>query len=166
MIAIENVRLFDEVQARTDDLAESLQQQTATGEILTSISGSMTDTKPVFDAIVRNLMRLFGTRFAVVQLLNDGIIQMAATDREAAEFDKLMAHYPRPLDENTIGGRAMLSKQVVQVAPVRGNSAVPRATQEIADMFGIDSFIFAPMMRGDKVVGAVGTGRRESEEIR
>ena len=165
VIAIENTRLLNELRQRTDDLSESLRQQTATGEILTSISGSMTDTKPVFDAIVRNLMRLFGTRFAVVQLLNNGIIQMAATDREAAEFDKLMKHYPRPLDENTIGGRAMLSKQVVQVAPALGNSVVPPATQEIANMFGIDSFIFAPMMRGDKVVGAVGTGRREPKNF-
>ena len=165
VIAIENTRLLNELRQRTDDLSESLRQQTATGEILTSISGSMTDTKPVFEAIVRNLMRLFGTRFAVVQLLNNGIIQMAATDREAAEFDKLMKHYPRPLDENTIGGRAMLSKQVVQVAPALGNSVVPPATQEIANMFGIDSFIFAPMMRGDKVVGAVGTGRREPKKF-
>ena len=165
VIAIENTRLLTELRQRTDDLSKSLRQQTATGEILTSISGSMTDTKPVFDAIVRNLMRLFGTRFGVVQLLNNGIIQMAATDREAAEFDKLMKHYPRPLDENTIGGRAMLSKQVVQVAPALGNSVVPPATQEIANMFGINSFIFAPMMRGDKVVGAVGTGRREPKKF-
>jgi GAF domain-containing protein len=165
VIAIENTRLFTEVQARTEDLEESLQQQTATAEILTSISGSMTDTKPVFDAIVRNLMRLFGTRFAVVQLLIDGVIQMAATDREAAEFDKLIRHYPRPLNDDTIGGRAMLSKQVVQVAPVRGNPEVPPATGEIADMFGIESFIFAPMIRGDKVVGAVGTGRHEPKEF-
>src|SRR5262245_49023840 len=51
VIAIENVRLFDEVQARTRDLSEALEHQTATSEILASISGSMTDTKPVFDAI-------------------------------------------------------------------------------------------------------------------
>jgi two-component system, NtrC family, sensor kinase len=72
-IAIENVRLFEETK-------EALERQTATGEILASISGSMTDPKPVFDAIVRNLLRLFGTRFAGVQLLNDGIIEMPAAD--------------------------------------------------------------------------------------
>jgi len=165
VIAMENARLLNELRQRTDDLSEALDQQTATGEILTSISGSMTDTKPVFEAIVRNLTRLFGTRFAVVQLLNDGVIEMAATDRRTADIDKMMQHYPRPLDADTIGGQAMLSKQVVQVAPVRGNPAVPAATKEIAEMFGIDSFIFAPMIRGDKVVGAVGTGRREPKEF-
>ena len=75
VIAIENTRLLNE-------LRESLQQQTATGEILTSISGSMTDAKPVFDAIVRNLLRLFGTRYAVVQLLQNGIIRLPAVDGE------------------------------------------------------------------------------------
>ena len=59
---------------------EALEQQTATSEILASISGSMTDPKPVFDAIVRNLLRLLGTRFASVSLLHDGIIEMPAAD--------------------------------------------------------------------------------------
>ena len=66
VIAIENTRLLNELRQRTDDLSESLEQQIATAEILASISGSMTETKPVFDAIVRNLLRLFGTRFATV----------------------------------------------------------------------------------------------------
>src|SRR5947207_7980355 len=80
VIAIENVRLFEDVQARTRELTVSLQHQTATSEILASISGSMMDTKPVFDAIVRNLLRLFGTSFAAVQLLHDGMIEMRAID--------------------------------------------------------------------------------------
>ena len=66
VIAIENVRLFEAEQQRTRELSEALEQQTATGEILSSISGSIADTKPVFDAIVRNLLRLFGTRFAAI----------------------------------------------------------------------------------------------------
>src|SRR5262249_56059579 len=67
VIAIENVRLFDETK-------EALERQTATGEILSSISGSLADTGPVFEAIVRNLFRLFGTRFAFVALLRNGMI--------------------------------------------------------------------------------------------
>jgi GAF domain-containing protein len=71
VIAIENARLLSE-------LRQSLEQQTATGEILSSMSGSIADTKPVFSAIVRNLLRLFGTRFATVMLLKDSTIYLPA----------------------------------------------------------------------------------------
>jgi signal transduction histidine kinase len=160
VIAIENVRLFDEVQARTRELSESLEQQTATSEILASISGSMTDTKPVFDAIVRNLLRLFGTSYAVVQLLQDGMIHMAALDGEPG-FERLAARYPLPLDDSTITGRAMLSKQIVQFAPLLGNPATPAASARFARDFTYDSMLSAPMVRGDKVIGAIATARRE-----
>src|SRR5262245_53990370 len=88
VIAIENTRLLNELRQRTDDLSEALEHQTATGEILASISGSVTDTKPVFEAIVRNLRRLFGTRFAMVQVLKDGMAHLAAAAQDA-EFDTL-----------------------------------------------------------------------------
>jgi signal transduction histidine kinase len=159
-IAIENVRLFDEVRARTRELSESLEQQTATSEILASISGSMTDTKPVFDAIVRNLLRLFGTSYAVVQLLQDGMIHMAALDGEPG-FERLAARYPLPLDDSTITGRAMLSKQIVQFAPLLGNPATPAASVRFARDFTYNSMLSAPMVRGDKVIGAIATSRRE-----
>src|SRR5262249_39507684 len=87
VIAMENVRLFDEVQARTRELSESLEQQTATGEILSAISGSTTDTGPVFDAIVRNLLRLFGSSFAFVGLLRDGMIEVVGLRGESG-FEK------------------------------------------------------------------------------
>ena|SRR6516165_4999010 len=75
VIAIENVRLFEETK-------EALERQTATGEILSSISGSTTDTQPVFEAIVRNLQRLFGSSFAFVGLLRDGMIEVAGLKGE------------------------------------------------------------------------------------
>ena len=153
VIAIDNTRLLNELRG-------SLQQQTATGEILTSISGSMTDAKPVFDAIVRNLLRLFGTRYAVVQLLQDGIIRLPAVDGEPG-FEKLIDYYPRPLDGATMGGLAMLSKKIIQFSPIIGNPAAPPATQKFAGEFGFNSSIFAPMVRGDKVFGAIGVAQRE-----
>ncbi|HVI61077.1 MAG TPA: GAF domain-containing protein, partial [Bradyrhizobium sp.] len=153
VIAIENVRLFEETK-------EALERQTATGEILASISGSMTDPKPVFDAIVRNLLRLFGTRFAGVQLLNDGIIEMPAADG-APGFEKILKRFPRPLDDTTAAGRTMLARQVVQYSPLRGNPKAPSATRQFAQEFGYDSMIYAPMVRGDKVIGAIGTAHHE-----
>ena len=153
VIAIENARLLNE-------LRESLEQQTATGEILASISGSMTDAKPVFDAIVRNLLRLFGTRFAVVQVLHDGMIHMPAADGQPG-FERLVDRYPRPTDASTVGGQAMLTKQIVQFSPIIGNPEAPAATQEFARDFGFNSVIFAPMARGENVFGAIGVAQHE-----
>jgi GAF domain-containing protein len=158
VIAIENVRLFDEVQARTRELSEALEHQTATGEILASISGSVTDTKPVFDAIVRNLRRLLGTRLAMVQVLKDGIVSLPAAAHDL-EFETLNKQFPRPLDETWGAGRAMLSKQVLQLAPVLGNPAAPHATQQFARELGFDAVIFAPMIRENRVLGAIGAAR-------
>ena len=153
VIAIDNTRLLNE-------LRESLQHQTATSEILASISGAMTDTKPVFDAIVRNLLRLFGTCFATIQLLHDGIVEMPAAGGEAG-IEKIMGLYPRPLDDTTAGGQAMLSRQVVQFSPVVGNPLAPQGAQQIASKFDYNSIIAAPMIRQDKVIGAIICAHRE-----
>jgi GAF domain-containing protein len=162
VIAIANVRLFDEVQAHARELSEALERQTATGEILASISGSVTDTKPVFDAIVRNLRRLLGPRLAMVQVLKDGMAHLAAAAQDL-EFETLNRQFPRALDETTGAGRAMLSKQVLHYAPVLGNPAAPPATQQFARELGFDAAIFAPMIREDKVLGAIGTARPGAE---
>src|SRR5271154_4331301 len=138
----------------------ALARENAIGEILSSISGSMTDAKPVFDAIVRNLLRLFGTRFAVVQVLHDGIIHMPAADGQPG-FERLVDRYPRPIDASTVGGQAMLTKQIVQFSPIRGNPEAPPGTQEFARDFGFNSVIFAPMARGENVFGAIGVAQHE-----
>src|SRR5262245_1667958 len=153
VIAIENARLLNE-------LHDSLAQQKATGEVLAAISGSITDAKPVFDTIVRNMLHLFGTQRGVVQILKNGMIHLAAA-ADDQEFDTHAAIYPQPLDENTGGGRAMLSKQVVQFAPVLDNPSVPPVPQNIARSLGFNSMIMAPMIRGDTVIGAIGTSRKE-----
>jgi len=109
---------------------------------------------------VRNLLRLFGTRFAVVQTLHDGMVEMPAVDGDPG-FQRLIDRYPRPLADDTVGGVAMLSKQTIQFSPVLGNPAAPATAREFARDFGFDSVIFTPMLLGDKVVGAIGTARHE-----
>src|SRR5206468_10938912 len=71
LIAIENVRLFEEVQERTRELSEALEQQTATAKILSVISNSLSDTQPVFDAIVQSGVKLFSGA-AISVALPDG----------------------------------------------------------------------------------------------
>src|SRR5439155_6116691 len=71
VIAIENVRLFRELEARNAELTETLARQTATGEVLRAISGAQTDAQPVFDIIAPSARRLCGADYSLV-LLDDG----------------------------------------------------------------------------------------------
>src|SRR5262245_34888816 len=157
VIAIENSRLVEAEQASKREVQESVEQQTATGEILASISTSMADPQPVFDAILRNASRLLGTQRCNVVLLRDGILHMPA-----AAGELLPRRFPRPLDHTTAAGQAILTKQVVQYSPVLGEGSVaPSATQGLAREFGYDSVLVAPMVHKDKVIGAIGAARRE-----
>jgi GAF domain-containing protein/DNA-binding response OmpR family regulator len=154
VIAIENVRLFDETK-------EALERQTATGELLSSISGSITDTGPVFEAIVRNLLRLFGTRFAFVGLLRDGMIELAGFKGEPGS-EKIAQHYPAPLDGRTHVGKAILAGEVLQIAPLVGNPEAPPATEQFARDFGFNAQISAPMIREGAVIGVIATAHRDA----
>jgi hypothetical protein len=78
VIAIENVRLFDEVQARMRELSESLEQQTATAAILSVISNSLNDTQPVFDATVESGLKLFPGATVVILLADGDKVDAAA----------------------------------------------------------------------------------------
>jgi GAF domain-containing protein len=153
VIAIENVRLFNETK-------EALERQTATGEILASISGSMSDTKPVFDAIVANTLRLLGTSYCFVVLVRDGMLEVAALEGEPA-FKKVVQNYPRPLDEETFGGQAILTRKTVHVAPVIGNPAAPEIAQRFAREYGFNAVLMTPMIREGKAIGAIGTAHRD-----
>src|SRR2546426_11677759 len=78
VIAIENVRLFKELEARNRDLTEALDQQTATSEILRVISSSPTEVQPVFEAIAKNAARLCEALDAVVFLVDGDVLRPIA----------------------------------------------------------------------------------------
>jgi hypothetical protein len=78
VIAIENVRLFEEVQERTKELSESLEQQTATSEVLQIISSSPGDLAPVFEKMLENATRICGAEFGSMVLVESGRVRRAA----------------------------------------------------------------------------------------
>jgi signal transduction histidine kinase len=121
----------------------------------------MTDPQPVFDAIVRNVNRLLGTQFANVQLLRDGIVYMPASGGES-RAEELVRYYPRPVDHTTVGGQAMLTKEVAQYS-MGDVSVAPSATQDFARGFGISVLLAAPMIHNGKVIGAIGAARHEAK---
>ena len=162
VIAIENARLLSELHERTDDLSESLQQQTATSEILQVISNSPTDSQPAFDAIVRSGLRLFPDAAIVISLpdgdqINLGAIALAdAKDREA-----LRARYPMPLSREYITGTAILDRREMEFADARETPAqlIPGGRNFLAS--GHRAITVMPMMRGETAIGALSVVRRE-----
>jgi GAF domain-containing protein len=95
VIAIENARLLNELRQRTADLSESLEQQTATSEILDVISNSPTDSQPAFNAIVRSGLRLFPDAAIMIGLLDGDVVRAAAiADADPAGAEALRARTP------------------------------------------------------------------------
>jgi GAF domain-containing protein len=86
LIAIENARLFEEVQARTRDLSEALEQQTATSEVLKAISSSPGELEPVFQAILANAVRISGAKFGALSLREGDAFRAVATHGTSPAF--------------------------------------------------------------------------------
>ena len=156
VIAIENVRLFDEVQARTDELGESLQQQTATADILTVISNSLDDTQPVFDAIVQSGLKLFPDATIVVVLPDGDQIRAAAVaDPNPARVEAVRRQWPTPLSREYYHGLAILEARLVDIPDAR-NAPCELATGSRAFLAtGNRAITIMPMMRGDVAIGAI-----------
>src|SRR5206468_10662354 len=116
VIAIENARLFDEVQAKTRDLEESLRQQTATSEVLQIISSSPGDLAPVFDKMLENAIRVCGAEFGSMLLVEEGFVRQAALYNAPPAFAAARTNkVSRPHPQSTLAS-AIRSKQVVHVA--------------------------------------------------
>jgi GAF domain-containing protein len=153
VIAIENVRLFDEVQARTEELGESLQQQTATADILTVISNSLDDTQPVFDAIVQSGLKLFPDATIMVALSDGDQARAAAVaDPDPARVEAVRRQFPIPLSREYL---AILEARLVDIPDAR-NAPSELATGSRAFLAtGNRAITIMPMMRGDVAIGAI-----------
>jgi signal transduction histidine kinase len=161
VIAIENARLFNELQARNRDLTESLEQQTATGEILRTIAHAQTDVQPVFDTIVRSAARLCHAVMAAVLVTDGRMLYLPANYGSSPEaLAAVRARYPRPLDRETVSGAAILTRSVVHVPDVQELSVV-EFTRQTGQVLGYRSLVTVPMLREGEVVGALNVCRRE-----
>src|SRR5262249_20651223 len=146
VIAIENVRLFNETK-------EALDQQTATAEILQVISQSPTDTQPVFDAIVKSGRHLCEARFSSLMLVDGDHLALAATVGLEAEAEaQLRRSYPRPLARDTATGRAVLERQVVHLPDVEADREYDDRLRAIAS---IGAIVAVPILRDGVPVGAI-----------
>jgi GAF domain-containing protein len=165
VIAIENVRLFDEVQARTDDLSEALERQTATSEVLQVISRSPGELQPVFDAILANATRLCKARFAALLLSEEDQFHRVSVYNPPPAFIEYTRCTPmfRPHPESAIG-RVALTKQVVQLDDVRTTPAYLEQDPNIvagAELAGYRTVLAVPMLKESALIGVIVLFRQE-----
>src|SRR5262249_35958622 len=128
VIAIENTRLLNELRQRTDDLSEALEQQTATSEVLQVISSSPGELQPVFETILANATRICEAKFGSMHLSEGTPVRIAAMHNVPPSFVEERRRNPliRPSPDTTLG-RALATKQTVQIADVENEPAYVNA---------------------------------------
>jgi len=159
VIAIENARLLNELRQRTDDLSESLEQQTATSEVLRVISSSPGELEPVFQAMLKNATRICEAKFGTLFRFDGNMFHVAAqvgTPLELAEFQRRRGSF-KPGPDTPFLDRVMRTKQVSHTA----DEAAESVSGPSAKLGGARSLVGVPMLKDDELIGAILIYRQE-----
>src|SRR6516165_8279449 len=164
VIAIGNVRLFDEVQARTRELAESLEQQTATSEVLQIISSSPGELEPVFQAMLENATRVCGAKFGIMNLYDRDSFESVALFNVPPAYVELRKN--TRFRANPLGslGTVIRTKQVAHTRDYRENPAYREGdplVRELVEIAGARSWMVVPMLKEAELIGVITIYRQE-----
>ena len=158
VIAIENVRLFDEVQAKTADLSNSLEQQTATSEVLEVISASPGELEPVFQKMLENATRICGANFGVLSLYDGECFTNVAHYNVPLAFMELNQTFqPHP-------NSGMTDKRIFHVEDIRTEPVYLEGDPPVvalSNLAGARTLFFVPMLRENELIGAISIYRQE-----
>jgi two-component system, NtrC family, sensor kinase len=155
VIAIENVRLFDEVRARTRDLSEALEQQTATSEVLGVIAASPTNIQPVLETIAENACRLCEAYDSVIFLREGERL------RGRAHHGPISILGEGPIERGWVTGRAFVDREPVHVHDLQGAADEFPDGSERALRFGHRTTLGIPLLREDEAIGTLLIRRAE-----
>src|SRR5262249_13724388 len=160
-IAIQNTRLFEEVQARTRELTQSLEQQIATSEVLQILSRSPGDLQPVFDAILANAVRLCEAKFGNLFLREGDTFRAVAAHGSQSDYGQGVRGEPvlHMADiANLPLGRLGHSKQVIHILDLREDHCYlerdPRLVA-LVETAGVRAILGVPMLKGNELIGAM-----------
>ncbi len=161
VIAIENARLFDEVTARTDDLRELLQQQTATADVLKVISRSTFDLQTVLDTLTESAARLCNADMATVSRQGENGFYHATNYNFPADWIEYSKSFRVQPDRGSVVGRAILAGGPVQIADVLADPEYAYAEQQKRG--GFRAMLATPLLRGGQPIGVFLLGRKTPE---
>jgi GAF domain-containing protein len=161
VIAIENVRLFDEVQARTQELTETLEYQTATGDVLNVISRSLTDIQPVFDMIAESAARLCEAQYCFVYRFDGQVLHFVAHHGLTADVLEINRRaYPAQPSRRSVAARAILEGSIAQIPDV--NVDPDYALGTMAAVGGCRSAVGVPILRDGRPIGSIAITRAQA----
>ena len=162
VIAIENVRLFDEVQARTRELSEALEQQTATSEVLRTISSSPGELEPVFNAMLENAVRICEAGFGNLLLHDGDVFRHVALYNAPQAWVEAQRRDPVPPRRSArVLYRIVNTKQVIHVADM----AVENPDEPIAQVAGARTVLIVPMLKENELIGVIAIYRQEVRQF-
>jgi signal transduction histidine kinase/putative methionine-R-sulfoxide reductase with GAF domain len=153
VIAIENVRLFDQVQDRTARLQEALEYQTATSDVLNVISRSPSDLQPVLDAIVKTAARLCSAEYAFIARYEGGECRLAAANNLELAHIQYLARHPVSPNRDSVTGRVALEKRTIHVPDVLADPEFKRLDwQEVGKQRTV---LGVPLLREGGLLGVI-----------
>ena len=159
VIAIENTRLFEAEQQRTRELAESLEQQTATSKVLEVISRSGFDLQAVFETVAENSVRLCGGDRAYIFRFDGELLRMVATFNVDPEFRRWVEQNPIRPGRQSGTGRAALERRTIHILDVLADPEYTYRAKKNAEPYR--TILGVPMLKGDDLLGVIMINRWE-----